>query len=653
MTFLFTLISFLIIVALAACLAGLFKLPAGAAPFTAVCVCMVWLSVFGCLGLLQLGGYLLAAAAAAGVLVLWRRRGLRVCIDGGFLFFAASGFLLLVLFAVKQPLYLTWDEFSFWGTAVKLTKTAKELFVTAEIGWPWAATQKPGLVLLGWFANFFGEYTEWRAIFGMDLAALSVMAAVVSLTQGKKAYLPVFAVGVAFFVPYLCTVYSPSAVPSNVYMNILADVPMAWLFAGTLILYFVLRIRGQALWPAALSLAALILTKDTALALALIAAGLMSVDLLFCGRQAAFCRLSGIRAKWCRIASFFAVPVATFLGWAFYLKLALGVNALGDVGGTETMGMKQMLLSGVSQLLGIGTTEKFADRMGRLYAAFFTSRVSMFGSGFVLVIIILLMLLFAALFAENRAGRVRCGLFALFSTLGFFANYTFIGFSYVFVFKDIEAVNLVGYERYIYPYYIAWFIVAAALLGFSAQHGIKKHFYGVGSLALAGVFAVCFLRVASFISPDMSFVGYHNGYQQHRRDSLQAAKQVREIVTEKNARVFYICQGDDGSGWFTTSYELLPLQLDYSYGGGTFSLPELVSADTPYSIGLTAEQMCGYIQKNGCDYVYVAKSNELLALSYGELFSDRLAACAEGGAVYKVESTQTGLRFELAEEVRT
>ena len=51
--------------------------------------------------------------------------------------------------------------------------------------------------------------------------------------------------------------------------------------------------------------------------------------------------------------------------------------------------------------------------------------------------------------------------------------------------------------------------------------------------------------------------------------------------------------------------------------------------------------------------MYVAKSNELLALSYGELFSDRLAACAEGGAVYKVESTQTGLRFELAEEVRT
>ena len=60
-----------------------------------------------------------------------------------------------VYFFVRQPMATDFDELSLWATAVKITKVNDSLYATAELGTPWAATQNPGLPLLGVFLPVF------------------------------------------------------------------------------------------------------------------------------------------------------------------------------------------------------------------------------------------------------------------------------------------------------------------------------------------------------------------------------------------------------------------------------------------------------------------------------------------------------------------
>ena len=115
-------ITFLALLALCGFVAYFTSLPAGAAPLLVLCATMVWYSIFGCFDLLFVGGLLWFAAALAAAVLLFLRRGslrLSTLLDPGFVFFLVAGFLVLVLFAVRQPLFMEWDEFSFWGIATK------------------------------------------------------------------------------------------------------------------------------------------------------------------------------------------------------------------------------------------------------------------------------------------------------------------------------------------------------------------------------------------------------------------------------------------------------------------------------------------------------------------------------------------------------
>lgn len=649
----FTLISFAALAVLALFAAGVLRVPSGTAPLLAVCFTMLHFSLWGCVGLLGLGGWLYFALAAAALVCLLVHKS-RAPLGGlGMGLFLVGGVLLIILFAVRQPLYLTWDEFSFWGTAVKMTKLNNELYTTAKIGWAWVASQKPGLVVLGYMFEFFGKYAEWRALAAFDMVALASIAALVAPLSRKKWYIGVPAACVAFLSPYVFTLYYPVTTPSNVYMNILSDVPMAWLFAGALAVYYALRMAKAPLWPCCVVLAALTLTRDTALPLALIAAGIMSADMLLCGKDAAFLWLHGVRAKWCRIGTFMAAPAASFVAWVLYLKLALNVNAVSDIGGQQPMGMLEMLVSGVKQLVGIAPTEKFTQLMGEMYTAFFTIKLTMLGSGAVVSIIILGIVALAALFAADKVHRVRCILYGVLSSLGFFAFYIFTGFCYVFIFKDVEIQSggLVGYERYLYPYYIGWFLCAVMLLCITAAKPARR-LYGAAQGALFMLLAVLIWRVSAYVPPDMTFVGYDNGYQYGRRQMKETAQQVQQLIpAQEDTSVFFIRQGDDGSSWFMYCGELLPLQMDYSFGGGTLALPGALAADTLYYIPLTPQQLCAYLAENGCDYIFVLQSDTYLVSGYGSLFSDGLAACEDGAAVYKINGTAQDMAFTLVSEV--
>ena len=146
-------------------------------------------------------------------------------------------------------------------------------------------------------------------------------------------------------------------------------------------------------------------------------------------------------------------------------------------------------------------------------------------------------------------------------------------------------------------------------------------------------------------------LGYPDAYFEEVKQSAAVAQSVVDTV-DRESRVFYVYQGDNGEHWFGQSYNLLPVMLDpsgvvneekgWSGGsGGTFGLAELANGD-PYYHPYTPAQLSSYLAESGCGYMLVEHCDDIFVQSYAEMFTDGLAAAADGPALYAVEITDSG-----------
>ena len=620
------------LLAMAGFLAGRTRLPAGAAPLAVLCGSMLWLSVFACLDRLFLGGLLwFAGAAAAAVWCAVKRKTFtkRKVLTPSVMVFLGASLVIIVLFAVRQPIFMEWDEFSFWGIAPKVVKETGRLYLL-EPGELRSITFAPGLVMLAQLFQFLGAaFVPWKVYAAYDILMFAIYAAALAVLERRHWHLAVLGAGFAVLLPYLCTVYMRNIYVETIYISAYADVPMGLLFGAPLALYFTNRHKSPALLAAVcLAVAACCITKETSFALALIAAALVCFDLLFVQKKDAVPlagRIGHIPARlgWC--AALAASAVVPYVAWVLYRTPLLGTGASAtDLGGDQQMSMFQMLFTGLCELVGIGRTERFGRVMGKMWQYYYSTSLSSFrvgglfaeegigrylnGSGLIITLLVLALLGLAFL-AAGRGRRAGIGWFALLSTLGFAAYYIFIGFTYVYVFP--ESSEMTDYNRYIYPYYLGWLLTAAAILAAScrgvcarrAQESVSRAPLGAGpgqpgpltawkqagALALAALTAFSCWRTATFVQPQLSVVDFPDSYYAGRRRDIAAHDRVKAAL-EEGERVFFVATGDDGGAWFKAYYDLFPeIHLDYSFGGG-----DIVRADDGTDLSYYDEQTGGY-----------------------------------------------------------
>ena len=634
MELLLSLVSLAALAGFAVLLARRTSLPAPLAPFTALCGVMILLALGGMAGLLVPTGWLcFALAAGAWVLAfapVGRKNPVSVLAAPGFVAFWVLAAALLVFFAWRQPMYSTWDEFSFWGTAAKIVKTSGALYGNAEIGWDWVGSHRPGLIMLGYFFQFFGPYAEWRVLAGYDILLLSIFT---TLTAGapKGAWRRVVpALGFGFLLPFLITLYGNITRTTDLYASSLSDIPLGLTFGGAMAVYYMNKRR--ALWPTALALAALCMEKDTGFAMALVAAGIIGAD-AFLGALAERAPAPAAGKTLAKAAGLFVACVAAFLPWQYYLS-AVTTADTSNVGGTQQMGQAEMVITGCKELLGIGRTEKFSTIMGGMVKNLFTMTTTMVGP-FIVVVALTMVLAVAALFTREKSLRRQAGVFAVLGLGGFAAYYFFIGLTYVYVFRDEVSDGLVGFERYIYPYLLGWLLAAGALalraMDEERPAGLVQTGFGVLVLGLAGL---VWLRVPF----TLTVFGCGDTAYAERRQTQAVTEEVQAVVPA-DAHIFFVSQGDDGSRWFLYTYEFYPWYLDYSGttgmgGGGTFALPGALPEDTLYYHPYTTEELHDCILDSGCTYIFIEQSDDLFAEGYAGLFSDELAGCEAGAAVY-------------------
>ncbi len=648
------------------------KLPAGLAPLTVLCASILYFVVFGSIGFLRFGGYLyFALALAAGVYIAaTRKKGeWKSLFTPGFILFCLLAFVCLCVFSVRRPIIYEWDEYSFWGTAARLTKDYNRLHPEASFGWPWPATQKAGLPVLSYLFNFFGDFADWRLYFAYDTLLFAVAAAIIGGLSIQKWVVAVPVALGALVLPFF-HVYTRMIYFTPPYVSSYADMPMGFLMGGALAAYYMLSRyqNGRHLWSVALMLACVTMCKDTGLPLAFVAAGIMTIDLLFCHKTAEFTMgtirakapsngqsaplhmgnlaqptrplLRGAAAKGAAIALLFGGSAVFFKLWSVYLT-SLGV-AQGAVGGESNLSPVALVYNGLLLLFGINNTEitalyaeKFALVRDNMLANFFTAKVTMFGAGFVVFLLLFALLALIVLFTRKPLLRRRAVLYGVFATLGFCAYYAFLGFTYVFVFKGEAGVQLQDYNRYVNSYYIAMLAGAFALLAIAAADGSRAR-----DLLTAVVIALgagMLLLFARYLPKQLCVVDYPDVVYSESRILRAEVQSAKAEMSAPPARVFFVSQKDIGRNWFMHSYEFLPYILDYSWGGGALGDPAVLTENEAVSYKVSIGQLAAYLVDSGCEYLYLADSDSQFWRSYGPLFAQPHTNGSEAPALYKIE----------------
>lgn len=607
-------------------------IPFSAAPLAAVCAVLLVVTLFGVFGVLPVGVWLVYAAAVAAVVWLFFRaktgKFVWPAAGAGFWFFVVSSLGVILLLGVRQPMFSTWDEFSFWGTAAKLTKLNNELYVTTKVGWPWPATQTPSVISFGYFMQYLASFAEWKVYAANDILQFAAFGALVVPFTKKQWNITLPVLVIELLTPFVFVHYTSPITVSSIYLDSLGDVPMGVLFGALLALYYSLPSRKwNNMLPIYLGVTVLALTKDNiGIALAMVVSGLIFVDMLADKGEAEKPQLrKRILPALGRFGLCVGSAVGAYIGWITYRSIAAQVDPT-NLGGKENLSLFQIPGRALQDFLSPEKSDLFTEITTGMPRLFLHSKTTMVGAGVVVVALVLLLVVAAAVITKSKAWRRRITCFGIMSTLGFAGYSLLITLSYIYIFRDDQP--FASYERYMYAYYIGWFLSAVVLLAISAK---GSRLVAEGKLALLGLCAVLCLRVWQVVPVNYSIIGFNTAEYNGQREFEAKAKEITANLP-LDGKTFIVTSEDDGSLWFRYCYVFLPWQVDYSFGGGELIDQKTIGGET-IKTPVTAEKLQQHLIEKGCTTLYIDNADENFIQTYGALFSDGLQS-------YQREETQ-------------
>ena len=177
-------------------------------------------------------------------------------------------------------------------------------------------------------------------------------------------------------------------------------------------------------------------------------------------------------------------------------------------------------------------------------------------------------------------------------------------------------------------------------IAYNTSRGLQIYKRPLAAQGIVLLLAVAMLvRQNQIVLPQLSVLGFADSEFADRKQARAEAEYVCENL-QPDDRVFYVCQGDNGEGWFSAVFDFYPVLVDYSGimsemngGGGTFGLPELKPDEgvkATYYHAFTADELDAIVRGNGCTVLYIQKLDDIFVQSYSDLFTDKLAAAQAG-----------------------
>lgn len=549
------LISFGAIVIFAFALHLIFDMKPAITPLVSVAVLINTLSLRAMYDFLKPGVVLVwAIAVAAFAFGVYKcRTSLKEKLDSflspGVILFIAASLLMLAFLAHRQPLMSEWDEFSFWGISKHLMKIHDQLYTFYKSSMIGNSTPPTLGTLAYFFQRFVPQFTEWICFFGYDVmffACFSALTAAFDRKSWNSAFI-VFLFG--FFSPYIFEIYTKIIYLEPTYITTYADVPLGIVTAGAMAVYFFATDNNSRdIMPVLPVLMLLTLIKDMGFALSCIVLFIAFFDMWVGKKEFSFFKIKGFFGKCFAAAAMLATAAGSFMGWSLHMVKVMNRNPF-ELGGVTNMGQVEMLITGVKELLIGPQSDKFVFVKDRMIGAFFTVKISMLGSGVVIFALVTVLFAIAVIFGDAN-GRKRSIMMYLTSIVGFIGYYVFHLFLYVYIFKDRVSYTLGSYNRYIYPYYMAWLSFAIMAVCLAARDG--KKFFAKGTLF--GFTGIVFLIFTVYAGYDNLFIECNDRSFATRLDIKEKVEYIQDAIGEDDV-IFLHCGGDNGERWFIYTHE--------------------------------------------------------------------------------------------------
>ncbi|MBQ5324659.1 MAG: hypothetical protein J6J58_04350 [Oscillospiraceae bacterium] len=566
--------SLIAILLLAFSLYKLCNLNASVTPFVSVCTVTAFVSLLSLINLLSPAvwlSYILSAVlfAFAAKKSADLKKDIADFFTPGVIMFVIGCVFMYLILMINQPVLFVWDEFSFWGTSQKLTKYHDAIYTyydSSLIG----KTTPPALCALVYFFQPIGDvYVEWKGFFAYDVLLLASFAAWTAAFKKEKWHNAFLVFLFGFLTPFVFEVYTKIVYMVRVYISVMSDIPLGVTFAGAMAVYFFGKNTDEnlpckldsskgtnsanhviALLPVLISFT---LMKDMGFAFSLIITFMVFADMFFVQPNFVFVKIKGFLGKIAAAAVMGITTVATFMAWTVHMAKVLQANRF-ELGGSHNLGMAEMLIVGVKELLSPEKSPKFIDMTNEMLGAFSSKPVSMFGNGIRTIFVITALFAIAFVLVKGWRNMLKIAVLYVTNVISFAAYYLFHLFIYVYIFKA-NAYGLPSYERYMYPFYLAWLAMGVFCLVFAAKH---PRFEKISQLALCG-FCICLFGLFSYlVSYENTFIMY-SGERESIMDNIFANCEVIEDVVEPDDVIFCYSEAEDsGERWFKYTYVMSP-----------------------------------------------------------------------------------------------
>lgn len=522
-----------------------------------------------------------AAFVASGFLLLWDKR--QTLLGGGLFQFDKSTLAVAVsiVFLFSQASLLTapaqfhnWDEFSHWGTVIRTIFAMDTFHLNPN---PlYFQDYPPGLALFAYHVLKLAGFTEGNAYFSYVLligclsASLLHMAARVSFAR--------FAFSV--LILWLCVEFIAEG-----WISVLIDHVLALFFMACVASYLLLRERCRHLFLLPVFLFAFALTKQAASPLALLATGIMLLDILILERAKG--RVGAI--FWPRFAA-----LAIGLVGAIWLA-GYSWSAYIDDAGLERGWGSYSPVGVLGKIMDCCATSREIDVARAFFGRFFGNdltyagggpagslayqawlglasgpwtfkRIATFlGSPFAQLVYLFLASMAVAMFAGRRVDRWRTVAFGCLMAAGAGGYAMSLLLAYLYSFSEYEALNLASFHRFFTVYLIAWLTSVLAYFAMVVADPERLRLrrlahtgLAVGLVSLAGVQV---WRTSIILTPG-SYNEYAANQKGAARDLVQTLVQPMLPGIPPNAKVYILWPDNTGYEFWLTKYEMLPRQTN-------------------------------------------------------------------------------------------
>lgn len=524
-------------------------------------------------------------------------------------FYAFIMVIIIVSIFDLNRVYSHWDEYSHWGEMLKeMIRLDKFYSVSSSV----LQAHKDYPPLLQLFELFIiklcGEYKETFAIVAVHLLELSLFVSIIPESNNKRKTIVVGTIFSSLLIFLTTLFFDLHGIINSIYN----DYFMAVLVAYSLISIFFFEDKKSlfSLINIGMSSTFLLLTKQIGISLYLMIL-FMYFGILFLekDKQKKILTKSNIiiMLKICFII--IIIPILSWGYWNNYVK-SINIDSQFNISDIEVTKLYKIYQGSYGRDDQKIAATKFID-----FIEFENLTTSHIQLSYIQAIILGLFLIYI-LYSRNKKMFTKKKLYLLLLTLFIGAvGYAFVMWNtYIFCFKDIEAINLASFDRYMSTYILIILYCVIMLFIYSCifNKNIKPLVY-----AAIVLFFLTNPAKISFIEPDL---------RKNEKQIFEIHADIIKKDIETNSKVFIVAEDSEGEYQYYVKYYANPI------------ITNLRNFNWPVGENINYEEYYNSIKNyiSEYDYLYIANTNNEFIEKYDFVFDEKI----KNQQLYKIEKKE-------------